>query len=58
MIVKKLFINDDVILSTQPYVKEITFDRIIEISLICNSAIYNVGEKSKLSPVFWVGEDR
>lgn len=46
MIVKKLFINDDVILSTQPYVKEITFDRIIEISLICNSAIYNVGEKS------------
>lgn len=43
MIVKKLFINDNIILNNEPYVKETTFDRIVEISLICNSAIYNVG---------------
>lgn len=46
MIVKKLFINNNVISNTQPYIKEITFDRIVEISLICNSAVYNIGENS------------
>ncbi|WP_026885481.1 cation-transporting P-type ATPase [Clostridium beijerinckii] len=46
MIVKKLFINDNLISAEEPYVKETTFDRIIEISLICNSAIYNPSDDS------------
>lgn len=41
MIVKKLYINDNLILIDDPYIKEETFDRIVEISLICNNAIYN-----------------
>jgi P-type Ca2+ transporter type 2C len=41
MIVKKIFINNDVISTNDPYVKEITFDRIVEIALICNNAIYD-----------------
>ncbi len=44
MIVKKIFINDTVISTSEPYLKEITFDRIVEISLICNNAIYNAGD--------------
>jgi Ca2+-transporting ATPase len=44
MIVKKLFINDNVLSADDPYIKEITFDRIVEISLVCNSAIYNPSE--------------
>ena len=44
MIVKKIFINNNVISTTDPYLKEITFDRIVEISLICNNAIYNAAD--------------
>ncbi|BCZ48560.1 cation transporter [Clostridium gelidum] len=44
MIVKKIFINNNVIATSDPYLKEITFDRIVEISLICNNAIYNSNE--------------
>lgn len=48
MNVEKLFVNNDVILSSAQYVKEITFDRIIEISLICNNGIYDpVNENGK-----------
>ncbi|MVX63061.1 cation-transporting P-type ATPase [Clostridium chromiireducens] len=43
MVVKKLFFNDTIISTDDPYTKEITFDRIVEISLLCNNAIYNVG---------------
>lgn len=46
MIVKKIFINDDIILADGSYSREITFDRIMEISLICNNAIYNAGDNS------------
>lgn len=46
MIVKKLFINNNIVLTNEPYVKEITFDRMIEIALICNNAIYNIGEEN------------
>ena len=46
MIVKKLFINDTLVSTDDPYIKEITFDRIVEISLICNNAIYNVGDNA------------
>ena len=46
MIVKKIFINNDVILTSEPYVKEITFDRIVEISLICNNAIYDAANEN------------
>jgi len=45
MIVKKIFINN-VISTSDSYLKEITFDRIIEISLICNNAIYNASDDS------------
>lgn len=41
MIVKKLLINNEVVSINEPYIKEITFDRIVEISLICNNATYN-----------------
>lgn len=43
MIVKKIFINN-IVSTNDSYIKEITFDRIIEISLICNNAIYNSGD--------------
>ena len=46
MIVKKIFINNNVISTSDPYLKEITFDRIVEISLICNNAIYNASDDS------------
>ena len=46
MIVKKIFINNNVISTNDPYLKEITFDRIVEISLICNNAIYNASDDS------------
>ncbi|AVK49867.1 MAG: cation-transporting P-type ATPase [Clostridium beijerinckii] len=46
MIVKKLFINDNLISTEDPYVKETTFDRIVEISLVCNNAIYNPSDDS------------
>jgi len=46
MIVKKIFINNDVISANDDYVKEITFDRIVEISLICNNAIYDAANES------------
>gem|GEM_PF-863209 len=52
MIVKKVFINNEVVSTSDPYLKDITFDRIIEISLICNNAAYNSvdgdGEKGEL----------
>lgn len=38
MVVKKLFINNCLISNGDSYTKEITFDRIVEISLICNNA--------------------
>lgn len=41
MVVRKLFINNNVISTNDPYVKEITFDRILEISMICNNAVYD-----------------
>ena len=41
MEVKRIYINNDIISTEDPYVKEITFDRIVEISLICNNGIYN-----------------
>lgn len=46
MIVKKMFINNDIISGDDSYVKEITFDRILEIALICNNAIYNAAENN------------
>ena len=46
MIVKKIFVNNDTISTDEPYLKEITFDRMIEISLVCNNAIYNAGDDS------------
>lgn len=46
MIVKKIFLNNNVVSTDEPYLKEITFDRMIEISLICNNAIYNAGDDS------------
>ncbi|AQS08993.1 calcium-transporting ATPase 1 [Clostridium saccharobutylicum] len=48
MVVKKLFINDDLISTDDPYLKETTFDRIVEISLICNNASYDMGVKSEV----------
>ena len=44
MIMKKIFINDNVIFTDRPYIRDITYDRIIEISLICNNSIYNVSD--------------
>lgn len=46
MIVKKIFVNNDIMSTDEPYLKEITFDRMIEISLVCNNAIYNAGDDS------------
>lgn len=46
MEVKKIYINNDIISTEDPYVKEITFDRIIDISLICNNAVYNGQDNS------------
>ncbi|EKQ50351.1 MULTISPECIES: cation-transporting P-type ATPase [unclassified Clostridium] len=46
MIVKKLYINNNLISTDDPYIKEITFDRIIEISLICNNAIYSADDNN------------
>ena len=54
MIVKKIFINNDVISTSDPYVKEISFDRIIEIALICNNATYdaeNANGKGELDEI-------
>ena len=45
MDVKKIYINNDIISTEDPYVKEITFDRIVEISLICNNGVYNGQEE-------------
>lgn len=45
MIVKKLFLNNTLVSTSDPYVKEITFDRIVEISLICNNAVYNIDDE-------------
>ena len=42
MIVKNLYLNEEVISTDDPYVKEVTFDRIIEIALICNNGVYDV----------------
>lgn len=48
MDVKKIFVNNNVMSTSEPYIKEITFDRIVEISLICNNAIYDpVNENGK-----------
>jgi len=44
MIVKKIFINNKLLSTSDSYVKEITFDRIVEIALICNNAIYNASD--------------
>lgn len=48
MNVEKIFVNNDIISAAAQYVKEITFDRIVEISLICNNGIYDpVNENGK-----------
>ena len=47
MIVKRIFINNEVISMNDPYLKDITFDRILEISLICNNATYNSEDGSE-----------
>jgi Cation transport ATPase len=48
MNVEKIFVNNDIISAATQYVKEITFDRIVEISLICNNGIYDpVNENGK-----------
>ncbi|MBE6062756.1 MAG: cation-transporting P-type ATPase [Clostridium butyricum] len=41
MIVKKLYFNEELISTDDPYVKEVTFDRMIEIALICNNGVYD-----------------
>lgn len=41
MFVKSLYLNEEVISTDDPYVKEVTFDRIIEIALICNNGVYD-----------------
>lgn len=46
MIMKKIFINDKVILTEEPYIRDITYDRIMEISLICNNSTYNISDDS------------
>lgn len=48
MEVKKIYINNDIISTDDPYVKEITFDRIVEISLICNNGIFNGQDTSNV----------
>lgn len=54
MFVKKIFINNNVISVESPYVRDITYDRIMEISLICNNSTYNIAEdngKGELSEI-------
>lgn len=41
MFVKNLYLNEELISTDDPYVKEVTFDRIIEIALICNNGVYD-----------------
>ena len=48
MEVKKIYINNDIISTDDPYVKEITYDRIIEISLICNNGVYNGQDENNI----------
>lgn len=48
MVVKKLFINDDLIFIDDFYLKEIIFDRVVEIFLICNNVLYDMGVKSEV----------
>lgn len=48
MEVKKIYINNDIISTDDPYVKEITFDRIVEISLICNNGVYDAGSENNV----------
>lgn len=55
MIVRNLYLNDELISTDDPYVNEVTFDRMIEIALICNNAEYNsesdigIGEMDEVS---------
>lgn len=41
MFVNSLYLNEEIISTDDPYVKEVTFDRIIEIALICNNGVYD-----------------
>lgn len=41
MLVKKIYLNEELISTNDPYVKEVTFDRIMEIALICNNGAYD-----------------
>lgn len=41
MFVKNLYLNEELISTDDPYVKEVTFDRIMEIALICNNGVYD-----------------
>lgn len=48
MIVKKVFTNNKVIIADDPTNRDINFDRIMEIGLICNNAVYDpVKEEGK-----------
>lgn len=44
MITKKIFINNEVISTEESSLKDITYERIVEISLICNNSTYNVSD--------------
>lgn len=44
MNVDRVYVNESIIGKDDTYKKEITFDRLLEISLICNSSSYNVAE--------------
>lgn len=55
MFVHSLYLNEELISTNDPYVKEVTFDRIIEIALICNNGVYNaandvgIGEMNEIA---------
>lgn len=44
MVVDRIYINEDIIGKDDVYKKEITSDRLLEISLICNSSVYNIAD--------------
>lgn len=44
MVVDRIYVNESIIGKDDTYKKEITSDRLLEISLICNNSSYNVAE--------------
>jgi len=44
MVVDRIYINENIISKDDVYKKEITSDRLLEISLICNSSTYNIAD--------------